>query len=88
MDYFFRSLTRPECLVFMIPIIAIVMAGVVKIYRMKLEARHGGDFSGKGGAKLSAEDVQTIQELHRGFEKLSDRVEALETILLDRARKG
>jgi phage shock protein B len=87
MDYFFRSLARPETLVFMIPIVAIIMAGVVKIYRLRLTAIHGADFS-KGPAKLNADDVRTLQELYKGFERLNERVEALETILLDRARKG
>ena len=29
------------------------------------------------------EDTETIQELHRGLEKMGRRIEALETILLD-----
>jgi phage shock protein B len=34
-----------------------------------------------------AEETKLIQELYRGFAKLEERVEALETILLDRRRK-
>ena len=30
------------------------------------------------------EDTETIQELHRGLERMAKRIEALETILLDR----
>lgn len=30
------------------------------------------------------EDTATIQELHRGLERMSARIESLETILLDR----
>lgn len=30
------------------------------------------------------EDTETIQELHRGLEQMARRIEALETILLDR----
>ena len=46
---------------------------------------HGG---GKGtGGRLSAGEVETLQELHRGFERLSERVEALETILLGHTPK-
>jgi len=86
MFHFLDQLTRPEVLVFMIPIVAIVMATLMKMYRMKLEAQRGGSV-GKG-SKLSSDDVQTIQDLHKGFEKLGERVEALETILLDRAKKG
>ena len=78
----------PAVLVFMIPISAIVMGGLVTIYRMTLTAKYGADFSKKGGSKMSVDDIRTIQELHKGFEKLNERIEALETILLDRARKG
>jgi len=84
--HFFDSLSRPEVLIFMIPIVAIVCGTLTKIYRMKMEARYGMS-SGKGRGNLSPDDVRTLQELHKGFEKLSERVEALETILLDQARK-
>jgi len=30
------------------------------------------------------EDTETIQELHRGLEKMAKRIESLETLLLDR----
>jgi len=90
-----RDLLRPEIMVFLIPItalsipiVAIIVGGVIKVYRMRLTARYGADFSKKGGSKMSVDDIRTIQELHKGFEKLNERIEALETILLDRARKG
>jgi phage shock protein B len=47
---------------------------------------HGGG-KGNGGGRLSADEVETLQELHRGFERLSERVEALETILLGHSGK-
>lgn len=33
----------------------------------------------------NAEDTEIIQELHRGLERMGQRIEALETILLDRS---
>ena len=43
------------------------------------------------GGKRQAEDDEetvTIQELHAGLARMEQRVEALETILLERERKG
>ena len=38
--------------------------------------------------QLQAEETRLIQEMHRGLAKLEERVETLETLLLDRRRKG
>jgi len=37
-------------------------------------------------ARMDADDGRLIQELHQGFSRLGERVEALETILLDARR--
>jgi phage shock protein B len=36
---------------------------------------------------LQAEETRLIQELYQGLSKMEERVEALETLLLDRQRK-
>ncbi|MEJ2283936.1 MAG: phage-shock protein [Desulfobacterales bacterium] len=43
----------------------------------------------KGGAsrKNQAEDSKIIQEIYQGLSRMEDRVEALETILLDQEKK-
>ena len=43
----------------------------------------------KGGTsrKDQAEDSKIIQEIYQGLSRMEDRVEALETILLDREKK-
>ena len=43
----------------------------------------------KGGAsrKDHAEDSKIIQEIYQGLSRMEDRVEALETILLDQEKK-
>jgi phage shock protein B len=43
----------------------------------------------KGGAsrKDRAEDSKIIQEIYQGLSRMEDRVEALETILLDQEKK-
>jgi phage shock protein B len=46
-----------------------------------------GGFSRKGQA-YQADETRMIQELYQGLSKMEERVDALETILLDRERKG
>jgi len=46
-----------------------------------------GDVSRKGQT-YQADETRMIQELYQGFSKMEERVDALETILLDRKRKG
>ena len=58
-----------------------VIHAVVQIRKMRIEQ------SG-GKAPLSSGEADGIQRLFRGFEQLSKRVEALETIPLDCERKG
>ena len=46
----------------------------------------------KGGVSRKGQNVQTdeakkIQEIYQGFSRMEERVEALETIILDRERK-
>lgn len=44
----------------------------------------------KGGAarKDQAEDSKIVQEIYQGLSRMEERVEALETILLDREKRG
>jgi phage shock protein B len=46
-----------------------------------------GGFSRKGQAYQAAES-RMIQELYQGLSRMEERVDALETILLDQERKG
>jgi phage shock protein B len=45
-----------------------------------------GDVSRKG-QKHQAEETRMIQEIYQGFSRMEERVEALETIILDHKRK-
>jgi phage shock protein B len=45
-------------------------------------------FKGAGDRAGQAEDARIIQEIYQGLSRLEKRIEALETILLDRKRKG
>jgi phage shock protein B len=39
------------------------------------------------GQKFQAEEARMIQEMYQGLSRMEERVEALETIILDRERK-
>jgi phage shock protein B len=41
----------------------------------------------KGGNAASAEETQLVQELLQGLRRLEERMNSLETILLERGRK-
>jgi hypothetical protein len=43
---------------------------------------------GGGSRKDQAEDSKIIQEIYKGLSRMEERVEALETILLDRDKEG
>lgn len=39
------------------------------------------------GQKFQAEETRVIQEIYQGLSRMEERVEALETIIIDRERK-
>jgi len=44
--------------------------------------------SSKGnGKRMTAQETRAMQEIHRGLERMEKRVEALETIILDRSER-
>ena len=65
-----------------IALFAIIFGFVLALAKVK---RGGGSF--RGGERLQAEEARLIQELHRGLSRMEERVEALETIMLDREGK-
>lgn len=64
-----------------IALFAIIFGFVLALAKVK----RGGSF--RGGERLQAEEARLIQELHRGLSRMEERVEALETIMLDREGK-
>lgn len=68
-------------LLFGLPIL--IVAGFFLIWALKIVT--GRD--GLKKEKLQAEETRLIQELHRGLARMEERIEALETILLDPERK-
>ena len=43
---------------------------------------------GKTSRKNQADDSKVVQEIYQGLSQMEERVEALETILLDREKRG
>ena len=73
-------------------IVAIVFGSIIIILTiisgsilMGLRLKHG-DFSKKDREDLS-DEARMIQEIYHGMQKMEDRVNALETILMDRKKK-
>jgi len=52
---------------------------------MTIKYRHGG--LSREDRQKQAQDTKMIQEIYRGLSKMEERVEALETILMDRYGK-
>jgi phage shock protein B len=74
-------------------IVAIVFGGLVlalaiigSTILIGLRIAKGGMF--RKGQAGEADETRLIQELYQGLSKMEERVDALETILLDQERKG
>jgi hypothetical protein len=77
-------LKEPAFLFFAFLFFAVFMGSLTKMARTNPD---GGPFASRRKKALNAQDVREIQELHKGFEELSRRIEALETILLEKVKK-
>ena len=73
--------TLAVLLIFAIPLLAI--AGTFALKALKIVK----GITPEQNQQLQAEETRLIQEMHRGLAKLEERVETLETLLLDRRRK-
>ena len=73
-------------------IVAIVIGGIIlalaiigSTVLMAIKILKGG--LSRKGQRLQAEEARMIQEMYQGLSRMQERVEALETIILDRERK-
>jgi phage shock protein B len=65
------------------PVFAAVVGGIL-IKALKIMK----GISPEQNQQLQAEETRLMQELYQGLGRMEERVEALETLLLDRQRKG
>jgi phage shock protein B len=75
-----------------VPILAIIFGGTVLILAiigstilMAIKIIKGG--LSRKGQKNQTDETRMIQEIYQGISKMEERVEALETLILDRDRK-
>lgn len=74
-------------LALMIPLVAVIGIVVVGIvFLLALWILKGG--SRRPDRELQAEETRLIQDIYHGLLKMEERVEALETLLLERDRKS
>jgi phage shock protein B len=64
-------------------ILALAIIGSTVLMAIKILK---GELSRKG-QRLQAEEARMIQEIYQGLSRMQERVEALETIILERKRK-
>jgi phage shock protein B len=67
---------------FVAPILALAIVCGAVLLAIKM-IKGGGS---QRGQQQEAEEARTIQEIYQGLSRIEERVEALETILLDRAK--
>ena len=66
--------------------IVLALAIIGSTILMAIKILKGG--VSRKGRQLETNEARMIQEIHQGLSKMEDRVEALETIILERERKG
>ncbi len=81
MNTFMRPDVLAVIMIFGIPVIAIIGG----IFLSALKILKGSPGKQRNGTDAS--ETKMIQEIHLGLTRMEKRVETLETILLDRARK-
>ncbi|MCK5686762.1 phage-shock protein [bacterium] len=59
--------------------LGLILIGIIKV------AKTGGIF--KKDRKTNAEETKMIQDIYYGLSKMEERIEALETILIERKKK-
>ena len=66
--------------------IVAIVALILGFILMTKKLKRGGSF--RQGEQLNADETRLIQELHQGISRMEKRVDALETILMDREKKS
>ncbi|MDQ8184871.1 hypothetical protein [Pelagicoccus sp. SDUM812002] len=69
---------RVEILIFLIPIIAIICGTIISLTKNKREHQRAT------GSSLNEEEARIMQELHQSLGKMEKRIEALETIIINK----
>lgn len=65
-------------------ILALTIIGSTILMAMKIRK----DGVSRKGRQMETNEARMIQEIHQGLSKMEKRVESLETVILERERKG
>lgn len=76
-----RELLKPETLIFLIPITAIICVYGLKAVKLMTEK----SAAAKKHVRLSSEDTNTLLRMTAMLDRMESRIEALETILMERS---
>jgi phage shock protein B len=79
----YRSGPDQDVIALFIPIIAMVLLFLLAIVVLAMRMAGGGP--GRAKSKENADETRLIQELYHGLGRMEQRVEALETLLLERS---
>ncbi|MGQ4808030.1 hypothetical protein NKDENANG_01397 [Candidatus Entotheonellaceae bacterium PAL068K] len=77
----FEPGTLAVLLIFGTPFVAVVGVIVLKVLKVVTGS------PSRGGQQMQAEETRLMQQLYQGLSRMEDRIEALETLLLERDRK-
>ena len=73
--------TLTVLLIFGTPFVAVVGVIVLKVLKVVTGSPP------RGGQQMQAEEARLMQQLYQGLSRMEDRIEALETLLLERDGK-
>ncbi|MDK1021384.1 MAG: hypothetical protein QGD90_07080 [Candidatus Hydrogenedentes bacterium] len=70
----------PFLLINILPITILIVILVVILRALRFKGRHN--------RRYDSDDARTMQEINRGLQRMEDRIEALETLLMDRPERS
>ncbi len=65
-------------------VIVAIVFGSILIGLMIIANMFSRVLGSRGGSRLSAEETQVMQEIFYGLKKMEERIESLETLLIER----
>ncbi len=77
----FGTGTLAVLLIFGTPFVAVIGVIILKVLKVVSGSPP------RGGQQLQAEEARLMQQLYQGLSRMEDRIEALETLVLERDRK-
>lgn len=80
------ALLVPVLIVFIVVGLPVLSMTLIKLAKIIKGIPEGDEFKGNGG-KSSREEAEIMQDIHRTVSKLEKRIDALETIVLEKSSR-